>query len=78
MSACEDCPAGTTATTGQASCVECAAGRYNNVTRSTSCEACPLGHYASDPGATQCEPCDRGYYADYTGKVAPQTPPAPS
>eukprot|EP00971_Amphidinium_carterae_P194392 3857461-Amphidinium_carterae.1 len=50
---CSDCPAGSTASTGQASCTRCDPGKYNTAAGSVDCASCPLGHYAVDSGTTQ-------------------------
>lgn len=53
------CPAGTYSNSGQSTCTNCAAGKYNNGTaqNSSGCLTCPTGTFVNSTGAVACTPC---------------------
>ena len=64
------CPAGQYQDkTGQASCINCPAGKYSNE-GATSCTVCPAGRYSSSEGSKTCTKCPAGKYQNQTGQTS--------
>jgi hypothetical protein len=65
--ACSDCAVGTFGVASGGSCLNCPAGRYNNVTGSSTCVACDVGTFQNTPGATRCSACSTNEFSRITG-----------
>ena len=56
---CMECAPGQISGSGSALCVNCATGRYNDISPAVSCRECAAGSYAS-AGSTACSVCVAG------------------
>jgi len=66
---CKVCPAGYRMTRGniETTCVECDAGKFQDVPGIETCNNCPIGYYQSEEGIPYCVGCIPGQYQDQDG-----------
>ena len=67
-SACKDDRGLFSGQSGQAACLPCAVGKFNNQT-GQSCKDCGTGLFNDQVGRTRCKPCATGLYNDQRGQV---------
>lgn len=70
---CMPCLSGTYSSSGK--CINCPAGKYQNLTGQLSCKACPAGSYCP-AGSVEPKPCLPGQYQDATGQGSCKSCPA--
>ena len=78
MSACNECPAGSSCAGGDKAAVACAAGTYQPNKKQASCIDAPAGNYVAGTGATTYTACAAGSYQASAGQSSCITCPAGS
>ena len=70
---CMPCLSGTYSSSGK--CINCPAGKYQNLTGQLSCKVCPAGSYCPS-GSVEPKPCLPGQYQNATGQGSCKSCPA--
>eukprot|EP00931_Biecheleriopsis_adriatica_P108855 TRINITY_DN8312_c0_g1_i4.p1 TRINITY_DN8312_c0_g1~~TRINITY_DN8312_c0_g1_i4.p1 ORF type:complete len:1606 (-),score=256.91 TRINITY_DN8312_c0_g1_i4:24-4841(-) len=73
--ACEACPPGKHSTYDSSRCLDCEAGRYNNLFRQARCQPCAPGTSTNFTGQMVCETCSMGRASPGGQAICNQCPP---